>query len=1045
MKDISTLIEAYKEARRSGKIVYTGSKICAEQEHNFQFDISIYDNKKWKVFESEELKIRSSIASKKYNYGVFICKGTINLWLRVIKIVSAIFIKDGQFLYKNGDGTEWSVQMLKFCVRVVNTFPRDVYSININNDASLIDKLESQLGFIKNTIQPYFTKKNNEGQQNEEIVSKEKLKELWLQKRKKAISIIKNNGILPKNPSVNIPIVRNERYYCDIEKYTVESQFEQNNYFEVNQNVNIENGLLFNKQQIEKIVMECPNGKSGGIDGVSYEDIKSNWYNIGDTVLNMFNISLLNGKVSTYWKHALISRSPKKDYNEADLSTLRDISLLPTVYKVFSKALCEKIMPYLSNRIAFWQRAYLQKRDRQELIFALKTSIDDFKHKSTKYHVAFIDFADAFGSIKHEYIFETLEELGIPHLYLCIIENIYKYSCFQVICSEGLTKTFYIVRGTKTGDPLSGLIFLAVIDRVCRPMVTVALITANLRDEERMNPIPALVYADDLVLSSYELKVINDMFEASARNMESAGLEVKVNKCALMYERRSGNNWFKGKNDIAPVISVQGKNLPVLKRNEAYKYLGKKLSIAGEDIEHIEQFIEEYIILLNQIAICNLPLTLKASALNNLALAKILHHFNNSRINVKQLKKMDKALTETVRNLFGLYSSTTQAIIYLPRDEGGLGIKKVSDIYYTTRLSFIVKMLNHDVIDFRYLTRQSLEIDMCKRGVAKSNTPNNLLGYELNEEGYLNCTTKFGCQSDWMDFSRYCRKLNVKVQFGEDDLVKVLMNDIQQPENNIQKSLQQNIIQKRIQKTRSLSIQGNFLGMIGVNKKLSNTFLYNWNIDDNLMKFCVKARLNIIPTNFNIYIWNREHDPKCPFCRHPTESTAHVLNGCRTFRNFYSARHNRVVDKLFSFTKSLKPTFSVYKDLLFENILPTIDFNNITHRKPDIVAINENYKTCIIIEVTICYDLYFTQAYEQKTAKYETLCECLRTNGYFVKYVVVCLGSLGSVMKNAWSGLRYLKPEKNNLKQVLKWCSISCIIGSNYIWRHRVKKLFNFP
>ena len=86
---------------------------------------------------------------------------------------------------------------------------------------------------------------------------------------------------------------------------------------------------------------------------------------------------------------------------------------------------------------------------------------------------------------------------------------------------------------------------------------------------------------------------------------------------------------------------------------------------------------------------------------------------------------MDKALTETVRNLFGLYSSTTQAIIYIPRDEGGLGIKQVSDIYYTTRLAFIVKMLNHDVIDFRYLTRQLLGIDMCKIGVAKSNTPNN--------------------------------------------------------------------------------------------------------------------------------------------------------------------------------------------------------------------------------------------------------------------------------------------------------------------------------
>ena len=69
-------------------------------------------------------------------------------------------------------------------------------------------------------------------------------------------------------------------------------------------------------------------------------------------------------------------------------------------------------------------------------------------------------------------------------------------------------------------------------------------------------------------------------------------------------------------------------------------------------------------------------------------------------------------------------------------------------------------------------------------------------------------------------------------------------------------------------------MQGNFLSLEGVNNKISNTILSNWNFDDDLVKFCVKARLNIIPTNFNIFIWNRLHDPKCALCHHKTESPA---------------------------------------------------------------------------------------------------------------------------------------------------------------------------
>ena len=108
-------------------------------------------------------------------------------------------------------------------------------------------------------------------------------------------------------------------------------------------------------------------------------------------------------------------------------------------------------------------------------------------------------------------------------------------------------------------------------------------------------------------------------------------------------------------------------------------------------------------------------------------------------------------------------------MIYLPRDHGGIGIKRVSDVYRTTRLAFLVKMLNYSVEQFRNAARESLILDKKKRKVAKTTNTFNFLGYDLKENaGYLNSKTSFGCQSDWPDMLRYARKLNVDVLFKED-------------------------------------------------------------------------------------------------------------------------------------------------------------------------------------------------------------------------------------------------------------------------------------
>ena len=75
----------------------------------------------------------------------------------------------------------------------------------------------------------------------------------------------------------------------------------------------------------------------------------------------------------------------------------------------------------------------------------------------------------------------------------------------------------------------------------------------------------------------------------------------------------------------------------------------------------------------------------------------MLHFLSNTRFQDNVITDVDNFLTDKVRSLFMLNKSTTRDVIFLSRSHGGIGVKLFLSVYYCKRVSFIVKMLNHDV------------------------------------------------------------------------------------------------------------------------------------------------------------------------------------------------------------------------------------------------------------------------------------------------------------------------------------------------------------
>ena len=202
---VGKLKALFKAAVRSGKIVHLGPKHKFQHYEDFTFFRKQLAPIEWKQFEEREFLFRKHIASTKVNYADFHCKGDIEQWFRLIKVLVDIFYKDGKFLRFKPSGQRWSEAFLKFCTRIANTFPRDNSNLN-GEELNGIEYLEHQLFYIKNTIRPFFSLKRSTN--NEDFkVPREKLTQLCLNRRKKAISVIKHDGYWPSRDTSHLTTV----------------------------------------------------------------------------------------------------------------------------------------------------------------------------------------------------------------------------------------------------------------------------------------------------------------------------------------------------------------------------------------------------------------------------------------------------------------------------------------------------------------------------------------------------------------------------------------------------------------------------------------------------------------------------------------------------------------------------------------------------------------------------------------------------------------------------------------------------------------------
>ena len=147
----------------------------------------------------------------------------------------------------------------------------------------------------------------------------------------------------------------------------------------------------------------------------------------------------------------------------------------------------------------------------------------------------------------------------------------YANSHFKLKCKDGDTKDIIRNKGIIQGDPWSLYVFLIRIDKWVRwqnhPHPEVSII----------NPVQGFV--DDVEATVGDGPSATQIMDKTVAFTEYARMKVKLPKCAHIYGRRSGNNWYDmGQPDHTTLI-VNGQTIGKYPHDKPYPYLGHFINL----------------------------------------------------------------------------------------------------------------------------------------------------------------------------------------------------------------------------------------------------------------------------------------------------------------------------------------------------------------------------------------------------------------------------------------------------------------------------------
>ena len=343
-------------------------------------------------------------------------------------------------------------------------------------------------------------------------------------------------------------------------------------------------------EEAKEVINHMKNHKAPGEDLITAELIKYGGGELHIQIHNLLTRIWQEEKIPTEWETALITPIHKKG-SKLQCKNYRGISLLNVSYKILTKLIAKRLHPYAEEILGDYQCGFRQNRSTTDQIFTIRCILEKCYEYNIPVHQLYVDYKMAYDSIKRKYLYETLQEFGIPNKLTRMIYVTLNNSRSKVKVQGEYSREFRIRQGLRQGDSLSCMLFNLTLERVIRNINidTRGTITGYfLRETQEpkaigtfySQPIQYLAYADDIALLAKSTKDISKSYIELEDASLQAGLEVNNQKTKYMTlerEERTGED-------------IKIRNQTFEKVNQ-FKYLGSILNERNELMIEIKERI----------------------------------------------------------------------------------------------------------------------------------------------------------------------------------------------------------------------------------------------------------------------------------------------------------------------------------------------------------------------------------------------------------------------------------------------------------------------
>jgi hypothetical protein len=209
------------------------------------------------------------------------------------------------------------------------------------------------------------------------------------------------------------------------------------------------------------------------------------------------------------------------------LSNYRGITLSSCVSKLFEMCLLNKCTKYLYS--SDLQCGFKKKLGCRNAIYALRVVTEYYvKHGSTV-NICSVDMSKAFDRVNHCVLFMKLMKRRVPVIIIKLLRNWYSKCVAMVRWGGAYSKLFRVLSGVRQGGVMSPVLFAVYVnDILCK------LQGSGLGCAIEGLYVGALMYADDLILLTVSLTMLQKMLSMIDIEMKYLDMEFNVTKSMIL-------------------------------------------------------------------------------------------------------------------------------------------------------------------------------------------------------------------------------------------------------------------------------------------------------------------------------------------------------------------------------------------------------------------------------------------------------------------------------------------------------------------------------